>query len=207
LPNPPPGAQVALAARSDNGVLAIGPTGAAIGIVRYTAGDMLDASFGSGTGATTAVLRNAGSDVPGSVILLPDNKFYVGAYTKNGTNYEAAVARFTEGGTLDTSFGGTGYVTTPTNSTIYDKVFATALHPDGAVILAYTLLGTTNDFAWVRVKPDGTIDPVPGVVSTDFGSGSDVVSAVAVQPDGRIVLAGTATANGRSNFAVARYWP
>lgn len=207
LPNPPGGYQAAVAARSDGGVIAVGGVGAAISITRYTATDTLDASFGNGTGATTAVLRNAGSDVPGSVMVLPDNKFYVGAYTNTGTNYEAAVARFTEAGVLDTTFGGTGYVTTPTNNTLSDKVFGTALQADGSVILAYTLRGTTNDFAWIRVRPDGTIDPVPNVVTTDFGSGSDVVSAVAIQPDGRIVVAGTVTANGRSNFGVARYWP
>ncbi|HEY5947971.1 MAG TPA: hypothetical protein VIV40_20885 [Kofleriaceae bacterium] len=207
LPNPPGGYQAALGARSDGSVLAIGPVGAAIGIARYTANDTLDASFGAGTGATTAVLRNAGSDVPASVMVLPDNKFYVGASTKNGANYEAAVARFTEAGTLDTTFGGTGYVTTPTNSPNYDKLSAAALAPDGSVILAYTLAGATNDFAWVRVRSDGTIDPVTNVVTTDFGSGSDIARAVAVQPDGRIVVAGTATANGRSNFGVARYWP
>jgi uncharacterized delta-60 repeat protein len=207
LPNPPGGYQAALASRSDGSVLAIGGTGAAIAITRYTAGDTLDASFGSGTGATTAVLRNMGSDVPHSVIVLPDNKFYVGAYTKNGTNFEAAVARFTDSGTLDTTFGGTGYVTTPTNNTLTDKAGATALQADGSVILAYTLTGTNNDFAWIRVRADGTIDPVTNVVSTDFGAGSDVASAVAIQPDGRIVVAGTVTANGRTNIGVARYWP
>ncbi|HUS28003.1 MAG TPA: hypothetical protein VMZ53_05825 [Kofleriaceae bacterium] len=209
LPAVPPTFQAAVGARADNSVIAVGVQGTGLGIARYTAADGIDTTFGNGTGATTAVLRNAGSDIPGSIIVLPDNKFYVGAYTKNGTNYEAALARFTDAGTLDTTFaGGTGFVTTPTNSpTNWDKIAPTALLPDGSVVLAYTLAGTTNDFAWVHVKADGTIDGASNVVSTDFASGSDFVGAVTVQPDGRIVLAGTAAANGRNNFAVARYWP
>lgn len=208
LPNLAPTFYPAVGARADGTVLGVGNSGTAIGIGRYTNTDGVDASFGNGTGATTAVLRNSGSDTPGSVIVLNDNKFYVGAYTKNGTNYEAAVARFTEGGNLDTSFGTMGYVTTTTNAaTVDDKIAPTALMPDGSVILAYTLAGTTTDFAWIHVLADGTIDPATNVVTTDFSAGADTVGALTVQADGRIIVAGTVTANGRTNFGLARYWP
>jgi uncharacterized delta-60 repeat protein len=211
FPQPPSGAQEGLFARPDGTVVAVGVQGSPgrqVSVTRYTAGDTLDTSFGNGTGATTAVLRNSGDDWANTVNALSDGRFYVGAATKNGTNYEATVARFTEAGTLDTTFaGGTGYVSTPTNNALFDRATATALQADGSIILAYTLTNTNNDFAWVRVRADGTIDPVPGVVSTDFGTGADFARAVAIQPDGRIVIVGTANANGRNNFGVARYWP
>lgn len=208
LPAPPGTGQNGVGVRSDGSVLAVGPVGAAIGIARYTAADSLDAGFGSGTGATTATLRNMGSDYPNSLLVSPDNKFYVGGVTKNGANYEAAIARFTEAGALDSTFaGGAGYVTTPTNSPNVPFPMHSALAPDGSVILAYTLAGSTTDFAWVRVRTDGTIDTATNVVTTDFGGGADRATAVAIQADGRIVVAGTVTANGRANIGVARYWP
>jgi len=47
-----------------------------------------------------------------------------------------------------------------------------------------------------------------GTVVTDFGSGSyDQATALALQPDGKIVAAGSSTASGSQDFALARYLP
>src|SRR5205807_1340610 len=64
------------------------------------------------------------------------------------------------------------------------------------------------DFAVARYNPDGSLDAsfgTGGLVTTDFASGSDFASAVTLQPDGKIVVAGTAYTGTGSDFAVARY--
>ncbi len=72
--------------------------------------------------------------------------------------------------------------------------------------------GGTSDFALARYNTDGTLDPTfnfTGKVVTDFsGSGSgDFAHALAIQSDGKIVVAGDSDASGKlySDFALARY--
>lgn len=66
-----------------------------------------------------------------------------------------------------------------------------------------------GDFAIVRLDRDGTLDTTfgdGGKVLTDFAGGNDSIYALALQPDGKIVAAGTAVVQGTSwDFAVARY--
>jgi uncharacterized delta-60 repeat protein len=67
-----------------------------------------------------------------------------------------------------------------------------------------------GDFALARYLPNGTLDPSfgsHGTVLTDFGSGSfDRANALALQPNGKIVVVGESDANGY-DFALARYLP
>jgi len=61
------------------------------------------------------------------------------------------------------------------------------------------------DFALARFLPNGALDPSfggGGFVTTNFG-GVDEANAILLQPDGKIVLAGT-TSNG-GDFALVRY--
>jgi len=75
-------------------------------------------------------------------------------------------------------------------------------------VVGQTLVGGFNNFALARYNRNGTLDTsfgTNGKVTTDFSGGNDLPSAVAVQPDGDIVVAGGATVNGRADFALARY--
>src|SRR5947199_852342 len=63
------------------------------------------------------------------------------------------------------------------------------------------------DFALARYRADGSVDLTfgsGGRVVTDFG-GDDTAFALAVQPDGKIVVAGVSTGGGTMDFALARY--
>src|SRR5439155_10672104 len=63
------------------------------------------------------------------------------------------------------------------------------------------------DFALARYNADGSVDLTfgsGGRVVTDFG-GDDAAFALAVQPDGKIVVAGVSTGGGSMDFALARY--
>ena len=67
-----------------------------------------------------------------------------------------------------------------------------------------------NDFALARYNADGSLDTTfdaDGKVTTDFvgGERDDAAMAVAVQADGKIVVAGYTTAPATLDFALARY--
>jgi uncharacterized delta-60 repeat protein len=113
--------------------------------------------------------------------------------------------RVLNAGDLDPTFGNGGKVTTNigvpfTNADTFDSATAVAIQPDGKIIaVGNTALNrTTNgngDFALVRYNADGSIDGSFGIfgkVDTDVGgSQNDFAKAVALQSDGKIVVAGT----------------
>lgn len=106
-------------------------------------------------------------------------------------------------GALDPTFGGDGTVVTDLGGE--EKAFAVAIQADGGIVTVVS--DYAGGFAVARYLPDGSLDPGfggDGVVTTDFG-GSGAARAVAVQPDGRIVAAGSAITSTGSDFAVARY--
>src|ERR671935_228601 len=95
----------------------------------------------------------------------------------------------------DTNFNGTGKVTTSFGGTAEDAVNALTQQPDGELVAAgISGNGSNYDFALARYKPDGSLDTNfdgTGKVTTAFGSGNDLASALAVQPDGKLVAAGS----------------
>src|SRR5215831_5905580 len=109
-------------------------------------------------------------------------------------------------GELDTTFGNKGIVIT--DDGLLDSANAIAIQTDGKILVAGASIGTLgSDFALVRYDTHGQLDPsfgVGGKVITDFG-GDEVANSVAIQADGRIVVVGTRTRAGSSDFAMARY--
>jgi uncharacterized delta-60 repeat protein len=171
----------------------------------------LDTSFG-GDGK---VLTDFGSDSSGTahaIALQPDGKIVVAGGGSHGSgNSDFALARYLPNGTLDASFGSNGTVLT---DFLYDSAYALVLQSDGKIVVAGDSCDNNwegCDFALARYLPNGTLDPSfgsNGKVLTDFGSGSyDVAHALALQPDGKIVVAGGSVASGNSDFALARYLP
>jgi uncharacterized delta-60 repeat protein len=114
-------------------------------------------------------------------------------------------------GRLDPSFGVRGTVLTDFGRGSFEAANALAIQADGRIVAAgFSTTTPIPDFGLARYDSRGHLDRqfgVRGTVLTDFGgSGSvDVASAVAVQPDGKIVAAGYSDASGSSDFALARY--
>jgi uncharacterized delta-60 repeat protein len=114
----------------------------------------------------------------------------------------------TRSGTLDTSFGIGGKVTTDFAHAA-DGGRAVVRQSDGRLVVAgnATINGHLN-FALARYNSNGTLDTsfgAGGRVTADFGSPWQVATAVAVQPDGKIVVAGGAVIGLFNDFALARF--
>ncbi|HVW33108.1 MAG TPA: delta-60 repeat domain-containing protein, partial [Acidimicrobiia bacterium] len=113
-------------------------------------------------------------------------------------------------GSLDVSFGVGGALRTNFGGT-YDWAYATAIQPDGKILAAgVSDARGTYDFALARYTSAHALDPsfgINGVVLTDFGHSYDWAYALALQPDGGILVAGVSDVSGSKDFAIARYGP
>lgn len=113
-------------------------------------------------------------------------------------------------GTLDVSFGTGGSLRTNFGGT-YDWAYATAIQPDGRILAAgVSDARGTYDFALARYTSTRDLDPTfghGGFVLTDFGHSYDWAYALALQPDGHILVAGVSDVSGSKDFALARYNP
>jgi uncharacterized delta-60 repeat protein len=143
-------------------------------------------------------------DFGNAAALQPDGKIVVAGHIEVG--HDVAIARFNTDGSLDTSFdpGGTdGPGKKVFDYGGFDVANAVLVQPDGRIVVA----GTGNgDFAITRLNPDGSFDPSfdgDGTAGADFG-GADYAYAVALQPDDRIVVAGSARGE---DVGVARFNP
>ena len=112
-------------------------------------------------------------------------------------------------GSLDTGFGTGGKVTTPIG--INEGEFSVAIQSDGKIVVAgCSNNGSNNDFAVVRYNANGSLDTGfdgDGIVTTPIGSGYDQGYSVAIQSDGKIVVAGFMHNGSNYDFAVVRYNP
>jgi uncharacterized delta-60 repeat protein len=148
--------------------------------------------------------------VAGGVVVQPDGRIVTAGMRRlaGGTDVELAT-RMLADGTLDQSFGAGGVVALPIGLGACANTLR--LQPDGKIVLAGTgELGGRLVMAAVRLLPDGTPDPTFGTagVATVNTGGAGIANGVAVLPDGRIALAGTARPAGTpttsNQFAVAR---
>jgi len=210
-----------VALQADNYIVAVGFTNVSsessdFALARYRPdGNMLDSLFSEDGKLITDF---GGSDQGHAVAIQPDGKIVVAGFSNASGDNDFALARYNPGGSLDT--GPSEFATDGTTTTDFsDLTFAgsndfgndVALQPDGKIVVAGTAGG---DFALARYNANGTLD------TSFLGDGrqtavffdqpqSSFANGVAVQPDGKIVVAGTAGAQGSDgvDFALARYNP
>ncbi len=146
----------AVAIESDGKIVAAGLTNNGsnydFALARYSAGGSLDATFGTSGIVTTPIGSNG--DVAKAVAIQDNSKIVAAGYTYNGSNYDFALARYNAGGSLDTTFGTGGIVTTSIGSGD-DEVNAIAIDGNGEIVAAgYTYNGSNNDFTLARYWGD-----------------------------------------------------
>ena len=146
-------------------------------------------------------LQVANRLVLGVVIMLTLWSLGLGPGT-SGTAYAAD-------GDLDPTFDGDGKVTTDFGSGI-DRATGMAIQPDGKIVAAGIVPGDASiDFGLARYNTDGSLDITfggDGTVTTDFGTNAaERALEMALQADGKIVVAGSTIIGSNSDFALARY--
>jgi uncharacterized delta-60 repeat protein len=158
-----------------------------IALARYNANGSLDTTFGSKGKVTT----NLGGNESGRAMAVD------GAGRILVLSSSSVLLRYTANGALDITFGNHGQVVTPTGGNGPQSI---ALQADGKIVLGGTRTDPatgTPEFAVARFTANGTLDTAfgsGGLVTTHPGN-YDTFSGVAIQGDGRIVLAGFESGN------------
>jgi len=175
-------------------------------IFSYSQAGTLDATFSGDGKVTTSVAPNI--DDARSMAVQTNGKIVVAGFSHNGTDYDFALTRYNPDGTLDATFDTDGIVTTAVGSGD-DIIYGVDLQSDGKIVIAgNSFNGTDFDFALARYNSDGSLDltfATDGIVTTAIGSGNDLGRSVAIQGDGKILVAGYSFNGTNNDFAVARY--
>lgn len=174
-------------------------------LVRYNTDGSFDTSFDGDGKVTTAI--GSYFDAAYSLAIQSDGKIVVAGEASDGKSYDIALARYNTNGSLDSSFGTGGKVVTVIGSG-WDSANAIALQSDGKIVVAgKSYNGTADTFALVRYNADGSLDTTfdtDGIVTTLL-SVSDIANAIAIQSDGKIVVAGQSYNGTATDYALARY--
>jgi uncharacterized delta-60 repeat protein len=173
-------------------------------LTRFTADGKLDATFSDGRGKIFDLAP--GRDFIGGIAVQPDGKIIIAAVLEAAQvgTFSVGAARFTPDGGLDRSFARDGLSTLEVGAG--PSIEALALAPDGRIVIAGSVFnGQDRDFLLARFNPDGSAG-FDGAFRTDsFGPSNDNAFAVAIAPDGGIILAGEVQSNVTSQFVLARY--
>jgi uncharacterized delta-60 repeat protein len=183
-------------------------------VARYNANGTLDGSFNPGGRIPGVVITDidGGEDEARGVAVLPDGRIVAGGPAAFGGVAQGALVRYTATGALDPTFGQGGKVVGPAGSLA--PINALALQPDGKILTA----GETNtspadgNFQVNRFTAAGALDPTFGNGGTAAGDmpnneGWEHAFALALQPDGKILMAGYQRVGGTTTdeFIVARF--
>ena len=191
-------------------------------LAQYTSTGALDtAGFGAGQGFVTTPVGSLDADAA-ALAVQGDGKIVAAGLAGSVVSniWDVALLRYNANGLLytdpTTGFGGgTGIVTTDIGSSS-NYANAVALQADGKIVVVGNAFANpfagTSDIAVLRYNTDGSLDTDP---TTGFGGGTGIVTtnvgafdngfAVAVQPDGKIVVAGNADAGTGDRLALLRY--
>lgn len=183
----------AVAIQSDGRIVVVGESSNGMDcdilVLRLLGNGSADDGFGAGG----IVRYNSGHDECGfAAAVLADGRIVVVGCRHNGINCDALLMRLNANGSIDDTFGAGGIA-------VYDKgydefAYAAAVQPDGKMVVAGSVFdGVDSDGLVLRFNANGALD---GTFSTgssiSYVIGNNVYgSAVTLQPDGKIVVAGT----------------
>lgn len=183
-------------------------------VLRFNADGSLDTSFSGDGKQTTSIAAGTFADHAYGVAIQPDGKIVVVGSTDNGTKHDFALVRYDTDGSLDTGFASDGIQTTSL-SELNDDATAIAIQSDGKILASgtsnFSFASSNFSFAIARYDSTGALDSnfgTDGVLAGSFGSDSShnpsVANAMALQPDGKIVVAGYGYSGSSWDFGVAR---
>ncbi len=173
-------------------------------VQRFTADGAIDTTFNGSASGSLVTDMNANADFGSAALVQSDGKIVLAGACGNGGVYLYCALRLLANGSVDTGFGQSGKVL----ATASGSVQAVAIQPDGKLLLAGQCAHTVGmflkgDFCLLRLAANGAMDTgfgSGGQVLTTVGNYGNMAYAIAVQPDGRIVVAGSC-GNGGNNSA------
>jgi uncharacterized delta-60 repeat protein len=180
----------------------------------YAEGQIIDTLFGNYGTVMTQVSGGVGSgDEANAVLIQSDQKIVaVGTADNSHDPYFFALARYKTNGRLDSTFGGIGTVKTHFNGLSTEQGYGAAIQSDGKIIVVGSSFINFVAFGVARYNTDGSLDTTFGFYGTvrtylnGSNAANDVAYSVAVQTDGKIVVAGkTHYLYNYSQFGVVRY--
>jgi uncharacterized delta-60 repeat protein len=185
----PGAAQVSATAVQPDGKILVGGALLDAPVVRFNADGSRDhafrAPYGDQFGTVSGMALQADGKIVTSVSARPD-------FRVERRNFDGSLdAGFGTGGTVNTAIGSEG------GRIDWDTATDVVIQPDGRIVVVGSSLGDTEPWslAVVRYNADGSVDSTfggDGIVTNEFPGVLDVGStAVSLQADGRIVVAGT----------------
>lgn len=182
----------------------VGAGGTDFAVARLLADGSFDASF-DGTGKTA--IDFGGLDTASAVALRPAGGIAIAGVRETTGGDDVAVVVLRDDGQEDPSFKGNGKATTDLGAD--DAARAIVAQPDGKLVAVGERMGPNGrDFAVVRYNVDGSLDAAldeDGKLRVDLASGSeDAGAGVALQADGRIVVAGTSAIGNERDLGIVR---
>ena len=157
------------------------------------------------------------TDSAEEVLLLSDGRYafvgYAGSSTTDASaDYDCVVLMRKDDAFPDDNFAESGKKFIEFSAANNEKCYAGALQSDDKILVGgwvYTSGANGWDLALARVNPsDGTLDTSfgsGGKVIHNAGGGGELITAIDVQDDGKILVAGTTNSAGTNDFFVARY--
>ena len=201
-----------VALQSDGKLIVVGDTCVGdicnLAMARYLPTGGLDATFnGDGKVVTDIGGRDNGAR---GVAIQSDGKIVVIGYSWSATKSDFVFYRYNPNGSRDTTFSGDGTAIGNFGLGRISTGRDVAIRSDGKIVgVGFTTDSTGDNFSIARLNPNGTADLTfsgDARVITNFG-GDDAASAVALQANGKIVVAGYRTQAGLVSFAIGRYNP
>lgn len=195
----------AMVLESDDDIVLAGSDGNDQVVARFDASGSLDTSFGSSGVVTTGL---GGNDSGDDVALDSSGRIIVSGRSEA----DFGLVRYLPDGSLDTSFGGDGIVTTEIVPGGFAEARALAIDGQGRILAAGDVLPDPAEFGLdvvvARYNPSGSLDPGfgggDGIVLTDVGS-EDSVEAVALTAGDDLVVAGSTVPDFGSDLLLVRY--
>lgn len=193
----------ALAIQPDGYIVVAGNVGCDIGLCRYKTDGTLDAAFGVNG---IKLIDFGACEKANAVILLPGGKILVGGSTQTGAIGQFLLLRCKANGQIDASFG-TGGKTTLLPRQTYNAIYSLALQANGKIVAAGLAKYFSSAYGVARFSSNGAPDSsfgTNGILVHQFTNTSEEARAVALQADGKILVAGNINDGGALQAAMVR---
>ena len=187
-------------------------------VARLNANGSVDTSFGGGKGYVKPGLGSSSLDAitgwgvsglrRGDIALQPDGRIVVTSSDMSGT--KVAVARLKTDGSMDTTFGSSGIVTTPLGGGCGGAPThgsGVQIQPDSKILVS-AWNGSGCNATVLRYSSTGALDGTfgsGGIAQAPIAGRSVQAQDLALTPDGRVVVVGISKVGGSTDTTVVRF--